>query len=71
MVGRRVREHLKQLVESSLLQPLHVVFHSSLQRQLVLIEVDFVPGREDDEPIVMEELSLSDLVGELWVNLLV
>jgi hypothetical protein len=70
VVGRWVREHLQDLVQPALLEAFDIVLDDGLQWQLILVEVDFVPRCQDNQPVIMKELRLSDLIRELRIEVL-
>ena len=69
VLGSRMRESLQKLVKTSLLQSFDIILHLLIQRQFELIKVHLISGGYSDDLIIVEELSLADLLGKLWIGL--
>ena len=67
MLSCWMSESLQEFIEASLLQPFDIVFHFVVKRKLKLVKVELVPRRNRDDFVVIVELRLADLLGELGV----
>ena len=60
-------ESLNQLVDATLLQPLHIVFDLFVQREFVLVEVKVIARCNDNKFVIIEELGSSYLLRKFRV----
>ena len=68
VLGGRMRVSLQEFVKTSLLQPLHIIFHLVVEGKFELVKVNFVARCDSDNLIIVEELCLPNLLWKLGVS---
>ena len=68
VLGGRMRISLQEFVKTSLLQPLHIIFHLVVEGKFELVKVNFVARCDSDDFIIVEELCLPNLLWKLGVS---